>query len=178
MPRFGGPGGPGGPGRGARGGFGRGPGPRGGARMTPRAPMPRPMPRPMMPPPMPRPTPIRNVYRRPYYRRPIGMPLIVPVPYYPPVVRVPVPVQPITYTPDTSVDLPQVLGQLNYLMEQARQNTAVGTTDIVALSNAINSAQQGDADGLLSALHGMSQSLIDQASQLGMTYLVRLSMTR
>lgn len=115
---------------------------------------------------------------RPYrsYRPIMPVPMVVPIPYYPPVVPITVPVRPLTsVSVHGVVDFAQVLGQLNYLMEQARGNAAVDNQDIVALSAAIDRAQQSDADGLVTALRGMSGQLIEQARQLGMTYLVQLA---
>lgn len=145
--------------------------------MAPRPAPPRPvMPRPVRARPM---MPIGGYYERPNYRPSVRVPLIVPIPYYPPVVPVTVPVQPLpAVRTNVQVNFPEVLGQLNYLMEQARGDQQMSTADIVSLSTAIDRAQSSDADGLLSALGGMSAQMIDMARQLGMAYLVQLSMLR
>lgn len=117
---------------------------------------------------------------RPYrsYRPIVPVPLVVPVPYYPPVVPITVPVRPLSSYTNATVDFSQVLGQLNYLMEQVRGNASVDNQDIVALSAAIDRAQHSDADGLINALQGLSAQLVEEARQLGMAYLVQLATLR
>lgn len=80
-------------------------------------------------------------------------------------------------TPQTNetMDFPQILGQFNYLMENARQDSSISTQDIEALSIAIDRAQHSDANGVLNAIHGMSPQLLEQARQAGMTYLLQLA---
>lgn len=80
-------------------------------------------------------------------------------------------------TPQTNetMDFPQILGQFNYLMENARKDTSISTQDIETLSVAIDRAQHSDAQGVLNAIHGMSPRLMEEARQAGMTYLLQLA---
>lgn len=80
-------------------------------------------------------------------------------------------------TPQTNetMDFPQILGQFNYLMENARTDSSISTQDIETLSVAIDRAQHSDANGVLQAIHSMSPQLLEQARQAGMTYLLQLA---
>lgn len=80
-------------------------------------------------------------------------------------------------TPQTNetMDFPQILGQFNYLMDHARSYTSISTQDIEALSVAIDRAQHSDANGVISAVRGMSPQLLELARQDGMAYLLQIS---